>query len=238
MPNDGQTELCNDSHRSLSVPNTTSKCADFLTHLCDRQSGCDVIFSSSVWQINTKCLNLLTTFHNKRRHSFETKEKAAPINIATIDQKVKHYKLKNPQNQVTNFYEDARLFTDSKPVTSVIALLPVWWAYVNIQRISAEAALCLRLQVIWIRHSPECTWPRPCERQPFGNFGKRNFRQLSAICRRKLSKLNWSDSDLRMKRSTGTSDSQLLESKCLQLELNFSFPSITQGFEAWVFLSH
>lgn len=133
MPNDGQTELCNDSHRSLPVPNTTSKCADFLTHLCDRQSGCDVIFSSSVWQINTKCLNLLTTFHNKRRHSFETKEKAAPINIATIDQKVKHYKLKNPQNQVTNFYEDARLFTDSKPVTSVIALLPVWWAYVNIQ---------------------------------------------------------------------------------------------------------
>lgn len=96
MPNDGQTELCNDSHRSLSVPNTTSKCADFLTHLCDRQSGCDVIFSSSVWQINTKCLNLLTTFHNKRRHSFETKEKAAPINIATIDQKVKHYKLKKP----------------------------------------------------------------------------------------------------------------------------------------------
>lgn len=77
-----------------------------MTFLRDRQSGCDVIFSSSVWQINTKCLNLLTTFHNKRRHSFKTKEKAAPINIASIDQNVKHYKLKNPQNRVTNFYED------------------------------------------------------------------------------------------------------------------------------------
>lgn len=142
--------------------------------------------------------DLLTTFHNKRRHSFETKEKAVPINIATIDQKVKHYKLKNPQNQVTNFYEDARLFTDSKPVTSVIALLPVWWAYVNIQRISAEAALCLRLQVIWIRHSPECTWPRPCERQPFGNFGKRNFRQLSAIFKQGTveNSRNWTDPTL------------------------------------------
>lgn len=37
----------------ISSDYNIAKCADFLTHSRDRQSGCDVIFSSSVWQINT-----------------------------------------------------------------------------------------------------------------------------------------------------------------------------------------
>lgn len=181
----------------------------------------------SAWQINTKYLNLLTTFHNKRGHSFQTKERAAPMNTTTIDQKEQKLQVKKTENcllvKSRTFTKITRLSTGDFGGGDTSGFVGVWISmalgYFRRGGIVFAASGNLHQTLAWVYVIKAAIWW--LRKTPFPPI-KCHFH--AKWCR-KLSKVNW----LR-KRSTSTIESLCVTGNQVFAVRFFFFRSVKLGF--------